>query len=182
VPHLWIDDVAWYDLFQSYHRLQTYRVVLSTVQQLKITKHVNSTILDPVGAGPRAGSIMACFSSLQFRLANFPRAVPEGYWNGHDVDAPPVFPELFPKEIYFPRLERLALSDFLVNEMMLISFLARHAKTLTVLRLGKGGHLDPAADTGAEACWVRVIRRLQSDLHLQKILFSGYLGNSNSQS
>jgi hypothetical protein len=56
VPHLRIDDVAWYDMFQSYHRLQTYRAVLSTVRRLKITTHVNSTILDPVGAGPRAGS------------------------------------------------------------------------------------------------------------------------------
>jgi hypothetical protein len=93
----------------------------------------------------------------------------------------PTFPELFPEGICFPRLERLALSDFLVKEVDLISFLTRHATTLSVLRLGNG-NLDPATDIEAEPCWVRVIRRLQSDLHLQKMCFSRYLGNFDSQS
>jgi hypothetical protein len=189
VPDLRIDDVEWYDMFQSHHRLQTFRAVLSPVRRLKITTHVDSTILDAVGAGPRVGSIMACFSSLQdldleFQLGNFHRGVPEGLGNEHAIAVPPLslptFTELFPKEIYFPRLERLALSDFLVNEVDLISFLTRHAETLSVLRLGNG-NLDPGAEAGAEACWVRVIRRLQSDLHLQTMLFSRYLGNFDSQ-
>jgi len=67
----------------------------------------------------------------------------------------------------FRRLERLALSNLLVKEIDLISLLTRHAPTLEILPL-ENGNLDPAADIGVQPCWVRVIRRLESDLQPQK--------------
>jgi hypothetical protein len=83
----------------------------------------------------------------------------------------PTFPELFHAGMCFRRLERLALSNLLVKEIDLISFLTRHAPTLEILHL-ENGNLDPAADIGVQPCWVRVIRRLESDSNLKNVLLS----------
>lgn len=190
VPDLRIDDVAWNDMFQSSHRLRMLRAVLRPIRRLKISTQVDSRGGDLGGDMPRTGSIMACVPSLEdldleFRPGPADPGVLGAHWDGHDVELShmprPPLAELLPKETYFPCLTRLTLSGFRVEETDLISLLTRHAETLSTLRLGLG-HLSPDADSGAEACWVRVIRRLQSDLHLKKMRFSRYLGNDASQS
>jgi hypothetical protein len=187
VPDLRIDDVAWDEMFPSSHRLELLRAVLAPVRRFKLSTVVDFTA-DHSDAIPNSRSIMTCFSclgdlDLEFRPGRVD--VPGGHWNWDDVDAPnmsrPPFSGLLPNGIYFPDLTRLSLFGFCVEETDLISFLRPHAKTLSVLRLGDG-NLVPAADTGFESCWVRVIKRLQADLHLKEMRFAQFLGNYDSQS
>jgi hypothetical protein len=88
--------------------------------------------------------------------------------------------EMFPKQTYFPRLDRLSLFGFRGEETHLVSFLGRHARTLSVLRLGNARLISDACSE-VQPCWVRVIRRLQTDLELKEMRFATLLANGDSQ-
>jgi hypothetical protein len=89
--------------------------------------------------------------------------------------------EMFPKQTYLPRLDRLGLFGFRGEETHLVSFLGRHARTLFVLQLGNARLISDAC-SGAQPCWVRVIRWLQTDLNLKEMRFATLLANGDSQS
>jgi hypothetical protein len=87
---------------------------------------------------------------------------------------------MFPKQTYFPRLGRLSLFGFRCEEIHLLAFLGRHARTLSVLQLGNAWLISDAC-SGVQPCWVRVIRRLQADLDLKEMRFATLLANGGSQ-
>lgn len=185
VPDLRIDDVGWEEMFPSTHRLDILRTVLAPVRRLKLSTADDSTgyVTDAI---PNVGSVVASMSCLQdleldFQYSEF--YSPRGWSLDYDEEFEMLqssVSEMFPKQTYLPRLDRLSLFGFRGEETHLLSFLGRHASTLSALQLGNA-RLISGACSGAQPCWVRVIRRLQTDLDLKEMRFATLLANGDSQ-
>jgi hypothetical protein len=185
VLDLRIDDVGWKEMFRSTHRLDVFRTVLAPVRRLKFstTDDLTGYVAD---AFPNVGSVVASMSCLQDLELNFhysefspPRRWSLGSGEYWEMPRSSVS-EIFPKQTYFPHLVRLSLFGFRSEETRLLSFLERHARTLSVLQLGNATLISDAC-SGAHPCWVRVIRRLQADLDLKEMRFAKLLNGSSQR-
>lgn len=126
---------------------------------------------------------MSCLQDLElnFHYSEFSPPMRWGLGFGEYLEMPrSSVSEIFPKQTYFPRLVRLSLFGFRSEETHLFSFLGRHARTLSALQLGNATLISDAC-SGAQPCWVRVIRRLQADLDLKETRFAALLANGGSQ-
>jgi F-box-like len=89
------------------------------------------------------------------------------------------FSELF--NFLCPRLSHLSLSGIAATEHTLIDLVSQHAGSLTSLRISEAKLITDSKEEHGQACWVRVIKFLQSGLHLKEVDFSGTITNEGSQ-